>query len=100
MRVGGDAAAKVGADERAFNDLPVAIGDHGVPHFQFIDYPTIGPAEASLRLALGGDGGGHVGPARHELCRQRTAGKGPFDVESLPAAFKLVGVALAAPVIP
>src|ERR1039457_5989975 len=95
MRVGGDAAAKVGADERAFNDLPVAIGDHGVPHFPFIDPPTIGPAEASLRLALGGDGGGQGGPARQEGGRERTAGKGRGDVESGPAAGKRGGGARA-----
>src|SRR5215471_5005188 len=100
MGVGGDAASQVGADQRALNDLSIAVGNHRVSHLEFIDHPTVGPADATLGLTLCSNSRGHVGPPGHELRCESTAGKGLFDMEGLPATLELVGVALAAQVVP
>ncbi len=96
----GDPAAQVGSDQRALDDLAVAVGDHRIAHLEFIDDPAIGAADATFRLAFGGHRGCHIGTLRHELRGERASGEGLLDVQCLPAAFELVDVAVAAQVVP
>jgi hypothetical protein len=58
--VGGDSAAEVGADECAFEDLSVAVGDVDVALLEIVDGPAVVVALALLGFAFGVDGLGHV----------------------------------------
>src|ERR1700677_4410652 len=98
MGVRSNPVSQVGTNQRALNDLSKAIGDIHVSNLQFIDRPAIVSTDASLRLTLRRDGLGHVRARRHVLRRERPAGKGLLDVQSLPVPFKLIGVTLTAQV--
>ena len=100
MGVGSDSAPQVGTDKGAFDDFSITIRHHRVAHLQFVNHPAIGAADAAFRFTLGNHRRSHVGPPRHELGRERPAGKRLFDVQSLPAGLKLAYIALTAQIVP